>query len=115
MTHADWYPLPASLAPMLAAPGSPPRGRLAEWAIEMKWDGVRALAFVSDGRLRLAGLIPVSYLAFDVLQLDGRPLLALPYLERREILTTIIPNGPGRLSPPHFPGTDLDAVRAASV
>jgi len=185
MTHADWFPLPASLAPMLAAPGSPPRGRLAEWAIEMKWDGVRALAFVSDGRLRLvsrtgkditatypelgspagpgglaglvgaagreqllldgeivafadgrpdfealqprmhvsspeaamrlAQLIPVAYLAFDVLQLDGRPLIALPYSERRKILTTIIPNGPGRLSPPHFPGPDLDAVRAASV
>jgi bifunctional non-homologous end joining protein LigD len=185
MTHADWFPLPASLAPMLAAPGSPPRGRLAEWAIEMKWDGVRALAFVADGRLRLASrtgkditatypelselaglaglagllgasgreqllldgeivafaggrpdfealqprmhvsspaaamrlaqLIPVAYLAFDVLQLDGRPLIARPYSERRKILTSVIPNGPGRLSPPNFPGPDLDAVRAASV
>ena len=46
---------------------------------------------------------------------DGRPLTALPYRERREILNTLIPNGPGWLSPPHFPGEDLDAVRAASV
>jgi bifunctional non-homologous end joining protein LigD len=184
MTHADWYPLPASLAPMLAAPGSPPSGRLAEWAVEMKWDGVRALAFISGGRLRLVSrtgkditatypelaglagpgaasgasgreqqvlldgeivaftdgrpdfealqprmhvsspeaalrlsrLIPVAYLAFDVLHLDGHPLIARPYSERRKILTTtIIPNVPGRLSPPHFPGPDLDAVRAASV
>ncbi len=53
MIHAEWSPLPASLAPMLAAPGSPPTGRLAEWAVEMKWDGVRALAFVEDGVLRL--------------------------------------------------------------
>ena len=54
MTHADWSPLPASLAPMLALPGSPPAGRLADWAVEMKWDGVRALAFISSGgRLRL--------------------------------------------------------------
>jgi bifunctional non-homologous end joining protein LigD len=185
MTHSHWSPLPASLAPMLATPGSPPRGQLAQWAVEMKWDGVRALAFIENGRLRLvsrsgkditatypelAGLAapaapaapagpsggeqllldgeivafsdgrpdfealqprmhvssaevalrlsrvtPVAYLAFDVLQRDGRPLTALPYSERRKILATIIPNGPGCLAPPHFPGTDLDAVRAASV
>src|ERR1700729_1380622 len=53
MSHPGWSPLPASIAPMLALPGSPPPGRLAEWAVEMKWDGVRALAFVSGGRLRL--------------------------------------------------------------
>ena len=53
MSHPEWSPLPASIAPMLALPGSPPPGRLAEWAVEMKWDGVRALAFISDGRLRL--------------------------------------------------------------
>jgi len=53
MSHPEWAPLPASIAPMLALPGSPPPGRLAEWAVEMKWDGVRALAFIEDGRLRL--------------------------------------------------------------
>ena len=53
MSRPGWSPLPASLAPMLALPGSPPAGRLAEWAVEMKWDGVRALAFVSGGRVRL--------------------------------------------------------------
>jgi bifunctional non-homologous end joining protein LigD len=172
----DRPPLPADLAPMLAAPGTPPGARLAEWAIEMKWDGVRALAFISggtlrlmsrtgkditatypevaglavampgsdvvldgeivafaDGRpdfealqprmhvaspaaaLRLAELIPVTYLAFDVLYLDGVPLTARPYAERRKILNSIIPNGPGFLCPPEFPGPDLDAVRAASV
>ena len=174
MTHAEWSPLPASLAPMLAVAGSPPSGRLAEWALEMKWDGVRALAFVSggvtrlvsrtgkditrtypeisvpaaglgqvlldgeivafsDGRpdfealqprmhvssadaaLRLAATIPVTYLAFDVLQLEGVPLLALPYFSRRETLKTIMMNGPGFLIPPDFPGLDLDAVREASV
>lgn len=170
---------------MLAAIGQPPRGRLAEWAVEMKWDGVRALAFIengtirlrsrtgkditatypelagpaglagvagasgasgrerllldgeivafTDGRpdfealqprmhvsspeaaLRLSRITPVAYLAFDVLHAGGRPLIARPYSERREILNTIGPNGPGRLSPPSFPGPDLDAVRAASV
>ena len=180
MTRAEWSPLPASLAPMLAAPGSPPAMRLAEWAVEMKWDGVRALAFISggvlrlvsrsgkditrtypevsgpaevfgtgappgqllldgeivaftDGRpdfealqprmhvssadaaLRLSSSIPVSYLAFDVLQLEGVPLLSLPYVSRRETLKTIMGNGPGFLIPPDFLGPDLDAVREASV
>jgi bifunctional non-homologous end joining protein LigD len=174
MTRAEWSPLPASLAPMLAAPGSPPAGRLAEWAVEMKWDGVRALAFISggvtrlvsrtgkditrtypevggpanppgqvlldgeivtftdgkpdfealqprmhvssaDAALRLSATIPVTYLAFDVLQLEGVPLLSRPYSSRRETLKTIMGNGPGFLIPPNFPGPDLDAVREASV
>ena len=176
MSRPGWSPLPASLAPMLARPGSPPAGRLAEWAVEMKWDGVRALAFIERGQVRLvsragqdisatypdlAGLgravtggqalldgeivaftdgrpdfealqprmhvasadaafrlsatIPVTYLAFDALQADGVRLTPLPYLERREILSTLISNGPRWLAPPNFPGPDLDAVRAASV
>lgn len=151
MTHSGWRPLPASLAPMLATIGQPPPRRLAEWAVEMKWDGVRALAFLehgalrlrsrtgkditatypelagaggimdalgpagpgqllldgeivafTDGRpdfealqprmhvsspeaaLRLSRTIPVAYLAFDVLQADGRALLGRPYAERRK-------------------------------
>jgi bifunctional non-homologous end joining protein LigD len=176
MSRPGWSPLPASLAPMLALPGSPPTGRLAEWAVEMKWDGVRALAFIENGQVRLvsragkdisatypdlAGLgaavtggqalldgeivaftdgrpdfealqprmhvasadaafrlsatIPVTYLAFDALQADGVRLTPLPYRERREILGTLISNGPRWLAPPNFPGPDLDAVRAASV
>jgi bifunctional non-homologous end joining protein LigD len=176
MSHPGWSPLPASVAPMLALAGSPPAGRLAEWAVEMKWDGVRALAFISGGRLRLvsrtgkdisatypdlAGLggavtasqalldgeivaftdgrpdfealqprmhvssadaafrlsstIPVSYLAFDALHVDGVALTSRPYAERRKTLNTIIANGPRWLAPPHFPGPDLDAVRTASV
>jgi bifunctional non-homologous end joining protein LigD len=69
----------------------------------------------AEAALRLSATIPVSYLAFDVLQLEGVPLLARPYSSRREILTTIMGNGPGFLVPPNFPGADLDAVREASV
>jgi bifunctional non-homologous end joining protein LigD len=176
----DRPPLPvelgSTLAPMLAVPGAPPRDRLAEWAVEMKWDGVRALAVISgdelrlvsrtgkditatypdvaglaaavagrsavldgemvafaDGRpdfealqprmhvasaaaaLRLAELIPVTYLAFDVLYLDDVPLTGRPYAERRKVLESIVQAGPRWTCPPGFPGTDLDAVRAASV
>ena len=176
MIHRERLPLPATLTPMLAAPGEPPSRDLGAWAVEFKWDGVRALAFIEAGRLRLASrtgkditatypevaglghaighkqalldgeivafsggrpdfealqprmhvsspaqavrlaeLTPVTYLAFDVLQLDGRPLTALPYADRRQVLEGIIPNGGSWLSPPTFPGEDLEAVMAASV
>lgn len=46
-------PLPARIAPMLAAPGTLPADD-AGWAYEMKWDGVRAVAFIENGQLRLA-------------------------------------------------------------
>jgi bifunctional non-homologous end joining protein LigD len=176
MIHRERLPLPASMAPMLAAPGRAPARDLAAWAVEMKWDGVRALAFIETGRLRLvsrtgrditatypevtglarviahkqvlldgeivaftggrpdfealqprmhvsspaqavrlAEQTPVTYLAFDVLQLDGRPLTALPYAERRKVLDGLIPNGGSWHSPPAFPGEDLDAVLAASA
>jgi bifunctional non-homologous end joining protein LigD len=45
--------LPTRLSPMLAVPGALP-GDDAGWAFEMKWDGVRALAFIDGGELRLA-------------------------------------------------------------
>jgi bifunctional non-homologous end joining protein LigD len=64
---------------------------------------------------RLAEQVPVTYLVFDVLQLDGRPLAGLPYAQRREVLESVMPNGSGWQCPPMFPGEDLDAVQAASV
>jgi bifunctional non-homologous end joining protein LigD len=53
-------------APMLASPGSPGElGDTGEWAFEMKWDGIRALARVTDGELQLISRngidITVSY------------------------------------------------------
>ena len=49
---ADREPLPERLEPMLARTGPLPAddGR---WAYEIKWDGVRAIAAVEGGRLRL--------------------------------------------------------------
>jgi bifunctional non-homologous end joining protein LigD len=175
MIHRERLGLPATLKPMLATTGNPPARGQNNWAVEMKWDGVRAIAFVENGRLRLgsrtgkditgiypelAGLAratghkqalidgeivaftdgkpdfealqprmhvssasqavrlaeqtPVTYLAFDVLQLDGRPLEGLPYSERRGLLTSFFPNGSAWLCPPNFPGEDLDDVLTAS-
>jgi bifunctional non-homologous end joining protein LigD len=175
MIHRERQPLPVSLNPMLAVAGTEPADQ-ANWALEMKWDGVRALAFMERGALRLmsrtgrditmaypelAGLpaaigrkqvlldgeivvfgangwpefealqpriharderqaaqlaaqSPVTYLAFDVLHLDGRPLLGHPYRERRELLDELAISGPFWQAPPSFPGEDLRAVREVS-
>jgi len=44
--------MPERIQPMLATlAGEPPEGE--DWAFEIKWDGVRAIAYVQGGRLRL--------------------------------------------------------------
>ena len=175
--HRERLGLPAGLPPMLAVTGHFPRREADAWAVEMKWDGVRALAFIEAGRLtlrsrtgkditrtypelgglgnaighrqalldgeivafnearqpdfealqprihvtsaaqagELADITPVTYLAFDLLQLDGRPLVGLPYADRRNLLAPLIPNGTRFQCPPSFPGADFDDVLTASV
>src|ERR1039458_3869677 len=45
--------MPAAIEPMLATlAGQPPRG--AEWLFEVKWDGVRAIAFIEREEVRIA-------------------------------------------------------------
>jgi bifunctional non-homologous end joining protein LigD len=46
-------PFPEAIAPMLARPARLPR-KEEGWATEVKWEGVRAIAFARPGRLRLA-------------------------------------------------------------
>jgi bifunctional non-homologous end joining protein LigD len=147
-------------APMLATTGPLPVGP--GWAYEFKWDGVRALATLHDGTLRLharsgaeitaaypeltplgrqlddavldgevvvldergrpsfvalaermhvreriraarlAAQLPVTYLIFDLLRLDGRDLLDRPWSARRELLDSLDLNGPRWLVPPYF-------------
>jgi bifunctional non-homologous end joining protein LigD len=161
---------------MLAALWRTPPPDDGTWALEMKWDGVRALAFVERGQVRLmsrterditvaypeltglghatphkqllldgeivvfgeggwpefealqsrmhvsdasqarllAGQNPVTYLVFDLLQLDGRPLLDLEYRDRRALLDELGLTGPNWQTPPGFPGEDFAAVQAVS-
>ena len=54
----------------------------------------------------LAGQTPVTYLVFDLLQLDGRSLLDLPYSQRRPLLDGLGLSGPYWQTPPSFPGED---------
>jgi bifunctional non-homologous end joining protein LigD len=154
-------PMPRSLKPMLATLStSLPRDEDA-WAHEIKWDGVRALAYCEGGGLRLYSRtlreitshypelralgpelgstdavldgevvafddhgkpsferlqsrmnlssegairrrmaeLPVTYLIFDLLYLDGRSLIDLPYVERRESLDALELDGPSWQTP----------------
>jgi bifunctional non-homologous end joining protein LigD len=172
----DRRPMPEHVVPMLAGAGplpSPESG----WAFEVKWDGVRAIAYVKPGRLRLEsrnlreitegypelrGLLaqlgmreavldgeivafdgdgrpsferlqrrmhvtapsavrrlsattPVVYAIFDLLYLDGHPLMELPYQERRATLEALELSGPAwRVPAVHRGGGAwlLEATRA---
>jgi bifunctional non-homologous end joining protein LigD len=159
---------------MLATAGSlPPDDHT--WAYEMKWDGVRAIAFVEGGAAQLwsrtgreithsypelqelatatgagravldgeivafgggawpsfealqqrinisspaqirllAAKIPVTYLAFDLLCLDGRPLLDVRYSERRALLDRLGLQGRHCQAPPSF--TDVTGAEIIAV
>jgi bifunctional non-homologous end joining protein LigD len=53
---------------------------------------------------RLAKEAPVSYLAFDLLWLDGRSLMERPYLERRAALRALLEDGERWQVPDHVVG-----------
>jgi bifunctional non-homologous end joining protein LigD len=42
--------MPSRLEPMLAKPGLIPESDSADWAYEIKWDGIRALGYADHGR-----------------------------------------------------------------
>ena len=63
---------------------------------------------------RLAERVPVTYLVFDVLHLDGRSTLALSYRERRELLESLELDGPRWQTTPSFPGEGQLILEAAT-
>lgn len=64
---------------------------------------------------RLSKSIPVSYVAFDLLYLDGRSLVGLPLEERRSLLEeTVVPSDSFQLSP-WFPGKGVSLFEAAKA
>jgi bifunctional non-homologous end joining protein LigD len=157
------------LSPMLATPGVLPGGP--GWAYEFKWDGVRAIAVVNQGRTRfyarsgaeitaaypelthvgagfdeavldgevvvmdadgrpsfqalaermhvreaaraarLAAVLPVTYLVFDVLRLGDLDATEVPYTARRDLLEQLT-LGARAVVPPSF--DDGPATVAAS-
>lgn len=152
---------------------APPKGD--EWAFEVKWDGVRALAHAGDGELRIVsrrgedvtarypelqalggqlgrrsavldgeivaldedgrpsfqilqrrmGLTseqtinarvtetPVTFMAFDLLAVDGALLTDLPYEERREKLVALELAGAHWQTPTHHLGNGGQLLEAA--
>lgn len=64
---------------------------------------------------RLMQAYPATYLIFDVLFLDGRSLVDLPFAERREILGGLELAGPSWLTPPTFTDAGGQAVLSASL
>jgi bifunctional non-homologous end joining protein LigD len=63
---------------------------------------------------RLMGEVPVVYVIFDLLWLEGHSTLALPYRERRKLLDELGPQGPSWQTPASHEGdgaTLLDATK----
>src|SRR6476469_1320064 len=169
----DFSQLPELVEPMLASPGTLPDDE-SDWSYEFKWDGVRALARVEGGRLRLhsrkgnditvtypelrrlgeelgatqvwldgeivamhdgrpsfpalqqrmhvpnerqarslANSVPVTYLIFDVLHLNGKSCVDLPYTERRELLAGLDLTGPHWHVSPSFDDAGAAVVETA--
>jgi bifunctional non-homologous end joining protein LigD len=164
-------PMPEKLEPMLSRIGSLPADADGRWAYEVKWDGIRALAWIEGGRVRLCSRngnditsrypelrdlgralgarpaildgeivafdaegrpsferlqsrmhlasdaavrravrdVPIAYVLFDVLYLDGRQLCARPYHERRELLESLDLRGPHWQTPAYRTG-DAEAL-----
>jgi bifunctional non-homologous end joining protein LigD len=63
---------------------------------------------------RLVTQAPVTYLAFDLLHMDGRSLLDAPYAERREALAELKLAGESWQTPPWFAGGGEAVARASN-
>jgi bifunctional non-homologous end joining protein LigD len=60
--------------------------------------------------------VPVVYYVFDLLWLDGKPLVDEPYDRRRHLLADLALDVPAVRTPPHFTGVDGAAIlRAAQL
>ena len=66
-------------------------------------------------RRRLARELPVTLMMFDLLWQDGRSLLALPYLERREKLAQLALSGERWQTPEHVVGEGTALLTAAKA
>lgn len=70
---------------------------------------------VSEERLarKLATDVPVTYIVFDVLHLDGHSCVNLPYSERRELVERLELRGPHWNISPSFPGQGAAVLETA--
>lgn len=162
-------PMPSRVEPMLATTGDLPADA-ARWGLELKWDGVRAITYVSGETVRATGRrgteitdrypevaaladllpghqavldgevvafdragrpsferlqrrmhvanphqrlireVPVRYVVFDLLFLDGHATFDVPYQDRRELLESLeLAHGPIE-APSYLHGGDVDQI-----
>jgi bifunctional non-homologous end joining protein LigD len=59
--------------------------------------------------------VPAAYMIFDLLYVDGRSLMDLPYTERREILEGLDLNGPAWKTPSYHRGDGAKLLDAAAA
>jgi bifunctional non-homologous end joining protein LigD len=65
-----------------------------------------------------AETVPITYVVFDLLLLDGNEVMPLPYIERRRLLTELVPDDGCWTVPAHREGEGqalLDAVKARGL
>ena len=63
---------------------------------------------------RLMRSVPVTYLVFDLLHLDGRSTVDLPYRQRRELLEALDLNGASWRTPPAWFGDGASVMTAST-
>ncbi len=63
----------------------------------------------------LRGTVPVTYVVFDLLHLDGRPTVDLPYLDRRRLLLDLVEPAGAWTVPGHRTTDGAELFRAAAA
>jgi bifunctional non-homologous end joining protein LigD len=86
------------------------RGRVSFGALQARMHVARAAEVQ-----RLVRAVPVTYLVFDVLHLDGRDLTPDPYESRRALLDDLVPPGSSWQVPPWFAGGGAAVLAAAQA
>jgi bifunctional non-homologous end joining protein LigD len=104
--------LDGEIVALAAAPGAAagPAWRPSFEALQQRMN----ISAADDVRV-LAGRVPVTYLAFDLLSLNGHALLDLPWAQRRGLLEELRLTGDSWLTPPAFTAETAQEVQAASV
>jgi bifunctional non-homologous end joining protein LigD len=109
------YPEVASLAPVLAGLEAVVDGELVAFdpaTGRPSFGTLQNRMHVADPAIavRLSARIPVTYVAFDLLRLQGKSLLRLPYRDRRELLEQLDIKGESAQTAPAFFGAETPAA-----
>jgi bifunctional non-homologous end joining protein LigD len=74
----------------------------------------RRMAAKGDSAIRrLAKSVPITFIAYDVVWLEGHPTTELPYTERRKLLEDLEVTGPNWQTPAYHAGDGAALLRAA--